>query len=53
MNEFRHPLGNFKINTLKFIANFFSSITLFILGFFKKKKKVNCYILIFLCTLEG
>ena len=39
MNEFRHPLGNFKISALKSIASFFSSISLFILGFFFKLEK--------------
>ena len=39
MNEFRHPLGNFKISALKSIASFFSSMSLFILGFFFKLEK--------------
>ena len=34
MSEFKHPLGNFKISILKFIASLFSFITLFIISFF-------------------
>ena len=46
MSEFNHPLGNFKISILKFIASLFSFITLFILSFFFKIEKKKSELII-------
>ena len=42
MSDYKHPLGNYRIRTVKFIAKVFSSISLFFLSFlFKIDKNKN------------
>jgi len=46
MNEFKHPLGNFKIRLLKSVSKIFSYLTINFLSFFFKINKKNSEIII-------
>ena len=39
MGDFKHPLGNFKVQFLKGVANLFSLVSIYILSLFYKIDK--------------